>query len=130
MVMHENILLIEDSPSQAMRFKLMLSALGYEVHLAGDGREGWREACSQHPALILLDFNLPSLNGLQVLSRLKRDISTSDIPVVMLSDNDHTMQVEQALELGAEDYLFKADYMQQDAALYLQGAIEQILHPA
>ncbi len=125
-----DILLIEDSPTQAIRFKMLLSAMGYNVHLASDGREGWCEACSTRPTLILLDFNLPSLNGLQVLSRLKRDHTTSSIPVVMLSDHDHALQVEQALELGAKDYLFKADYMRQDGALCLQHAIEQVLHTA
>lgn len=127
---HHNILLVEDSPTQAIRFKALLTAMGYQVLLASDGREGLCKAYAQHPALILLDFNLPSLSGLQLLSRLKRDRTTANIPIIMLSDNDHALQVEEALQLGAQDYLFKADYMQHNAQHHLYDAIEQVLHPS
>lgn len=127
MLTTNDILLIEDSPSQAMRFKLMLNSLGYQVHLASDGREGWQKAHIDHPSLILLDFNLPLLSGLQVLSRLKRDRNTANIPVVMLSEQERAIQVEEALNLGADDYLFKSDYTQENAASSLQCAIEQVL---
>jgi DNA-binding response OmpR family regulator len=124
----DNILLIEDSPSQAIRLQLILQQLGYEVRLASDGKEGWCTACSTHPTLILLDMNLPSLNGLQVLARLKRDAKTADIPVVILSDSDNILQVEKAIELGASDYLFKGDCLRWDASTQLSSAITQVLN--
>ncbi len=127
MSVDESILLVEDSPSQAIRFSYLLSCKGYHVIHANDGREGWCHACTEHPALILLDINLPLMNGFQVLLRLKRDKSTTDIPVVMLSDNDHADHVERAIDLGADDYLFKEDYAKYDAARRLQEVIEQIL---
>ncbi len=127
MITDKAILLIEDSPSQAIHLKLLLQSIGYTVRLASDGRQGWREACTDHPSLILLDMNLPILNGLQVLSRLKRDVKTAGIPVVILSDAESILQVEQALELGASDYLFKSDFLRWDSGEQLSGAIDQVL---
>ncbi|NJN65855.1 MAG: response regulator [Chloroflexaceae bacterium] len=121
------ILLIEDSRSQALRFWLLLSCLGYQVHLADDGKKGWQEACTRIPHLILLDLNLPSMNGFQVLERLKRNHSTADIPVLILSECDCDHEVQRARELGANDYLFKRDFFRQDAAYQLERAISQAL---
>jgi DNA-binding response OmpR family regulator len=126
----DNILLIEDSPSQAKHLQLLLQQLGYAVRLASDGKEGWCTACTTHPTLILLDMNLPTLNGLQVLARLKRDTKTANIPVVILSDSDSIVQVEKAIELGASDYLFKGDCLRWDASTQLANAITQVLHAA
>lgn len=103
------ILLIEDSLSQAVYFQLLLEGAGYQIEVAPDGAAGWRRACALHPCLILLDIDLPSLNGYQVLARLKRDRRTAMIPVVMLTHRDNVTSVEQALALGANDYLFKDD---------------------
>lgn len=104
-----DILLIEDSIAQAISFQLMLEREGYTVAVVADGAAGWRAACSEHPRLVLLDIDLPSLDGYQVLSRLKRDRRTARIPVVMLTHRDNVMSVERALSLGADDYLFKDD---------------------
>ncbi|WP_322821960.1 response regulator [Chloroflexus sp.] len=104
-----DILLIEDSPSQALNFRLMLERAGYQVQVAPDGLTGWRTACTQSPRMILLDIDLPALDGFQVLSRLKRDQQTKKIPVVMLTHRDRIDSVQRALDLGADDYLFKDD---------------------
>lgn len=117
-----DILLIEDSPSQALRFRLMLQKMGYEVNVVADGAIGWRQACTEPPRLILLDIDLPSLDGFQILTRLKRGRSTAAIPVVMLTHRDHVSNVERAIELGANDYLFK-----DDAAFELGNVVSQFL---
>ncbi|NJP06576.1 MAG: response regulator [Chloroflexaceae bacterium] len=104
-----DILLIEDSPTQALQFQLMLQRAGYKVDVIADGSDAWKRAYETPPDLILLDINLPTLNGLQVLLRLKCGKSTRKIPVIMLSRFDDVRTVEQALELGADDYIFKDD---------------------
>lgn len=104
-----DILLIEDSQSQALCFRLMLERAGYSVEVAIDGAIGWRHACASHPRMILLDIDLPSLDGFQVLARLKRDRRTATIPVVMLTHRDNVASVQRAIDLGADDYLFKDD---------------------
>ena len=104
-----DILLIEDSQSQALSFKLMLERAGYSVEVAGDGIEGWRQAYASNPRMILLDIDLPSLDGYQILGRLKRHRRTASIPVVMLTHRDNVTSVQRAIDLGADDYLFKDD---------------------
>jgi len=122
------ILLVEDSCSQALRLKLLLQRAGYEVRIAGDGADGWRQACEQCPDLILLDINLPKLDGFQVLTRLKFDRATAQIPVIMLTRCDYIGTVERAIALGASAYLFKDDCLgKEDGANYLYAAIKESL---
>ena len=118
-----DILLIEDSPSQALQLQLLLQRAGYRVSVISDGAAGWHAACVQLPKLILLDVELPTLDGFQVLSRLKRGRATAAIPVIMLTNRDHISTVERAIELGVDDYLPKQDAEQQLCAL-----VRQLLH--
>lgn len=116
-----DILLIEDSPSQATRFQLMLERASYSVEVVSDGAAGWRRACAEHPRVILLDIDLPGLDGFQVLGRLKRDRRTAHIPVVMLTHRDHVASVQRAIDLGADDYLFKDDAPYELCAIVAQA---------
>jgi DNA-binding response OmpR family regulator len=120
-----DILLIEDSPSQALQFQLVLERAGYRVRVVGDGGEGWRVACEDLPTLIVLDIDLPTLDGFQVLARLKRGRATAQIPIVMLTHREHVSNVLQALDLGADDYLPKPDALAQ-----LEGVVAQLLAKA
>jgi DNA-binding response OmpR family regulator len=115
-----DILLIEDSASQALQLQLILQRAGYSVAVAADGAAGWQVACDTQPRLILLDVELPSLDGFQVLSRLKRGRTTANIPVIMLTNRDHISSVERAIELGVDDYLPKQDMQQQLCAIVRQ----------
>ena len=108
-----NILIIEDSASQALQFQLLLQRAGYLVHVVTDGAAGWRYACARRPHIILLDVDLPGMDGFQVLARLKRGRASADIPVVMLTHREHISNVTRAIELGADDYLFKDEALQQ-----------------
>ncbi len=104
------ILLVEDSPSQALRLKkLVQHYTSYAIEIAHTGIEGWNRARTVHPILVLLDINLPTLDGFQILDRLKRNYATASIPVVMLTSYDRISDVERAIELGADGYLFKED---------------------
>ena len=117
-----DILLVEDSPSQAIQFRLVLQRAGYSVRVVVDGAEGWRIACEDLPKLILLDIDLPTLDGFQILGRLKRDRITATIPVLMLTNREHISNVERAISLGVDNYLFKDDATEQ-----LCAAVGQLL---
>jgi DNA-binding response OmpR family regulator len=117
-----DILLIEDSPSQALHIQLLLQRAGYTVLIVHSGVLGYRQACIVSPRLILLDINLPKINGFQVLRSLKQQQATRTIPVVMLTDRDRLSDVEQAFALGADGYLSK-----QEAADQLCATISQFM---
>jgi two-component system, OmpR family, response regulator AdeR len=102
------VLMIEDHPDIADLYQLKLQLEGYRVAVAADGPSGLRLARSLKPDVTLLDVHLPQLDGLQLLSALREDEATRDLLVVVFSDDDNPMLVEEAKRLSAAAYLIKA----------------------
>ncbi len=102
--MPQSILLIEDEESLARFVELELIHEGYTVQKCFDGREGLSCALAHDFDLILLDIMLPSLNGLEVLRRLRREKQT---PVILLTARDAVMDKVTGLDTGADDYVTK-----------------------
>ncbi|MBQ9301256.1 MAG: response regulator transcription factor, partial [Clostridia bacterium] len=102
--MPQSILLIEDEESLARFVELELLHEGYGVRKCFDGREGLDTALREDFDLILLDIMLPSLNGLEVLRRLRREKNT---PVILLTARDAVMDKVTGLDTGADDYITK-----------------------
>ncbi|PJF40412.1 MAG: response regulator [Chloroflexi bacterium] len=113
-------LLIEDSPTQATQIKLTLESVGLSVRVASDGPEGIREATENPPALIVLDVNLPSMDGFQVCRRLKRNAATAAIPVIMLTDQADPKATMSGIEAGADDYIPKDIFASEHLVATLQ----------
>ena len=101
------ILVIEDEEHIRTILKYNLELDGFEVFLAEDGMPGLELAREKRPDLILLDWMMPGLDGLQVLSELKHDERTRDIPVFMLTAKSMMAEVGRALYEGADDYITK-----------------------
>ena len=101
------ILVVEDSPTQAITVQSLLEDAGLSVICATSGKEGLRLAHQVNPALILLDVQMPDMNGFEVCDTLKADRDTSDIPVIMFTRNDSPEAVKQGLKHGAVDYIPK-----------------------
>ena len=101
------ILLVEDSPSQAIRFKSSLESEGCHVHWAENGLDGLQAAQDNTFDLIILDVELPDIDGFQVCTKLKADPSVADIPVVMLTTRDRAEDAMTGLGNGAVDYIPK-----------------------
>lgn len=100
----KKILIIEDEYNIARFLQLELEHEGYEVGISHDGREGLNKACSDYFDLLILDVMLPSLNGVEVLRRLRQK---SDMPVVMLTAKDEMNDKILGLDIGADDYMTK-----------------------
>lgn len=102
------ILLVEDDSMVQQVLKEMLRPEGHEVLASSTGGQGLVQAVKEKPDLIILDINLPDLNGVDVCRKLKADPRTRHIPVLMLSGEAREVaQKVSGLESGAEDYLFK-----------------------
>lgn len=104
------VLVVEDEESLLSTVRDELEAGGLDVDPTGTGEEALRKATEHPPDLVLLDLMLPGIGGLDVLARLKADERTRGIPVVMLTNIGDEAKVQEALDLGAEEYFVKTRY--------------------
>ena len=102
--MKRTILIAEDDRKIAAAIKLYLEREGYEVFIAGNGRDALREARAREPALIILDLMLPELSGIDVCRILRAE---SDVYIVMLTARTTEEDKLRGLNLGADDYVTK-----------------------
>lgn len=100
-----HILVIEDEAKLARFVETELTCEGYRVSVASDGMAGLRAACDQNPDLVLLDWMLPGISGLEVCRRLR---STGNrVPVVLMTARDEVADRAASLDAGADDYVVK-----------------------
>ncbi|MHC4455628.1 MAG: response regulator [Planctomycetota bacterium] len=104
---HNTVLVVDDEEHIRMVVEYNLRLDGFEVYLAEDGPAGLRLAREIVPDVILLDWMMPEMDGLEVLSELKHDERTEHIPVFMLTAKGMASDIERAFELGADDYITK-----------------------
>ncbi len=108
--MAKKILIIEDDKFLRELINKKLAKEGYDIIEAVDGEDGTRKAKEEKPDLVLLDLILPGIDGFEVLHRVKQDIETSAMPVIILSNLGQKDDVERGMKLGAADYLIKAHF--------------------
>ncbi len=102
--MNERILIIEDDPAILKVLQRGLAYEGYTVDIATDGRTGLNLAHDHHPDLVILDWMLPGMDGLEVCRRLRLQ---GGIPILMLTAKDTIQDRVQGLDAGADDYIVK-----------------------
>ena len=102
--MNNKILIVEDDPKISRFVSLELTHEGYETEIKADGREALADALEHDYGLIVLDVMLPSLNGIEVMRRLRQVKST---PVIILTARDQVMDKVSGLDVGANDYMTK-----------------------
>lgn len=102
--MPNKILIIEDEQKIARFLELELKYEGYMVEKAYDGRSGLEKALGDDISLVILDIMLPGLNGVEVCRRIRQ---SSEVPIIMLTAKDSTMDKVMGLDTGANDYVTK-----------------------
>ena len=108
--MAKKILIIEDDKFLRELITQKLIKEGYNIAEAVDGEKGVESAKEEKPDLVLLDLILPGIDGFEVLSRIKSDPSSAQIPVIILSNLGQKDDIERGLKMGAADYLIKAHF--------------------
>jgi DNA-binding response OmpR family regulator len=101
------VLVVDDDEIVRKAMTRSLKLYGFEVYPAQDGPTGLKLARSKKPALILLDWMMPETDGLEVLAELKHNQKTEHIPVFMLTSKGMIGDLDQAFEIGADDYITK-----------------------
>lgn len=116
------ILVADDNQQIRLLVSAALRSLGHELLLAVDGDEALRIATEQIPDLILLDVQMPQLDGFEVLTFLRKRPETAGIKVVMLTTAAQTADKKRGAELGAIDYVVKPFEPK-----VLRGVVERVL---
>src|SRR5690349_14898572 len=102
-----DILVVDDNPVNLDLLSNMLLDRAYRVRVATNGRRALAAARSRAPDLVMLDINMPEMDGYEVCRQLKGDAATSDIPVIFISALDEAMDKVRAFEVGGADYVTK-----------------------
>ena len=119
------ILLIEDEELIIRLLSKKLAAIGYDVSLAMDGREGLEKIKQIVPDLILLDIVMPRMGGFEVMAEMKKDEKIANIPVIIISNSGQPLELEKAKELGAADWLVKTEFDPKEVAEKIQKYINK-----
>jgi len=103
----EKILIVEDNPRNMRLITMTLSAKSYELFEASDGEQALDMAIRQRPDLIIMDIQLPKMNGLKVTRRLRQTPAFSHIPIIAITAYAMKGDKEKAIDAGCDVYLPK-----------------------
>jgi signal transduction histidine kinase len=123
------VLYIEDDKASQRLVQRVLESYGYEIHIAGDGLEGIALARQKRPNLILMDINLPNMDGQEITTRLRGLPNFTNTPIVALTANNSPGSREQALAAGCTGFLTKPIDVSQfphQVEAFLRGASEPL----
>jgi two-component system phosphate regulon response regulator PhoB len=101
------VLVVEDEPALVTLLRYNLEKQGFRVDEAADGQEALTRIAELPPDLVLLDWMLPSLSGLEVCRQIRRRAATRDLPVIMLTARAEDQDAVRGLNTGADDYIAK-----------------------
>jgi two-component system chemotaxis response regulator CheY len=115
---------VDDDSEMIQAVKLMLQLLGYETRAFLDARRAAKLLLAgEQPDVLLLDINMPQVSGLDLLEFVRRRDRWKHLPIVMLSSEAADLQVDSAMELGADGYVFKPVTLDElEAALNMAAA--------
>src|ERR1700685_935992 len=101
------VLVVEDEAALATMLRYNLEKQGFRVEEAGDGQEALTRIAEAQPDLVLLDWMLPVMSGIEVCRQIRRKASTRDLPVIMVTARTEDQDVVRGLNNGAADYITK-----------------------
>ncbi|MBI4284612.1 MAG: response regulator, partial [Chloroflexi bacterium] len=116
------ILIAEDSPTQAMQLKYVLEEAGYRVAMASNGREALVLIRQRRPTLVITDIIMPEMDGYQLCEQIKGDAALRDIPVIVLTALSDAEDIIRAVKCGTDSFITKP-YDEK----YLVSTIQNIL---
>ncbi len=108
--MKKTILLVEDDIFVSDIYQTKISSEGYEVILAENGLEAIKKLEESVPDLILLDIIMPFMDGMETLRKIKSEEKWKKIPIILLTNLSDKEKIEEALGVGADDFLIKSHF--------------------
>ena len=116
------ILVVDDDPDISKMLRIYFDSQGYEVFLEMRGEDALQTCAKKRPEVVVLDINLPDLDGYEVCRELQSSLRTKHIPIIFLTQKDDRSERIRGLELGAYDYITKP-FDIEELKLRVQGAI-------
>src|SRR6266568_2025288 len=101
------VLVVEDEGALATMLRYNLEKQGFRVDEAADGQEALTRISEAQPDLVLLDWMLPVISGIEVCRQIRRRTTTRDLPVIMVTARTEDQDAVRALNTGADDYITK-----------------------
>lgn len=123
------ILVVEDDVDISKMLRIYFDSQGYEVLIANKGNDALDICRTKLPSVIVLDINLPDIEGYEVCRRLRSNTRTSYVPIIFLTQRDERSDRIAGLELGADDYITKP-FDIEELKLRVEGAIRRSLREA
>lgn len=120
----KKILLVEDDRFILDMYKNKLEKSGFKVECAEDGASAIRIAKEFMPNVILLDVVMPLMDGFETLEAIKKENSTKDIPIILLTNLGQKKSVEKGLKMGAKDYIIKAHFNPSEVISKVMSIVE------
>lgn len=120
-----NLLIVDDDPFIRQTLEAFLIREGYESRSAPNGQTALMSAVEDPPELILLDIQLPDMDGFQVCRRLREHSQTSHIPVIMLTGHGSEEIAVEAIKTGVSDYLVKGGVTSESLRLAISNALQK-----
>ncbi len=118
------ILVVEDDPDVSKMLKIYFDSQGYEVLTEMRGGDSLETCAKKIPNVVVLDINLPDMDGYEVCRELRGNLRTKHIPIIFLNQKDERSDKIKGLELGADDYITKP-FDIEELKLRVQGAIRR-----
>jgi DNA-binding response OmpR family regulator len=103
----KRVLITDDEPITRMLVKLLLEREHFEVLEATNGRDAVDLATRERPDLLLIDLNMPEMDGYEAITRLRKNLALATLPIIVLTAEDGPGVEKRVLELGADDYIIK-----------------------
>ena len=102
-----DILIVEDSPTQAAQIKYLLESYNYQVNVAVNGKEAWEWLSEHKPSLVISDIVMPEMTGYELCEKIKSEERTENIPVILLTALSDPDEVIDGLSCGADSFITK-----------------------
>ncbi|MGB9618762.1 MAG: response regulator, partial [Desulfomonilaceae bacterium] len=103
----QEILIVEDSPTQAARLQFILEEHGFKVSWTANGKAALEYLQKNHPTLVVSDVVMPEMDGYELCSKIKQDEKLKDIPVILLTALSDPSDIIKGLESGADNFITK-----------------------
>ena len=120
------IAIIEDDPTISQMYRMKFEADGFDVRVANNGQIGIDIVKSFQPDIILLDIQMPEVNGAEALKQIRQSESSKTTPVIILTNLGEEEAPQEMRSLGIHSYIVKANYTPRQVVTHVKEAIESL----